>query len=70
MAFAISIGRLPVTIASGNSLPLGNKTLVGIIMPSAWTAAALSFQMSGDDSTFVNVTDGTGSEISPEIAAG
>jgi hypothetical protein len=43
------------TIAAGQSLSgqvsLGQKTLVGIYMPAAWTAADLTFQVSGDGGT-------------------
>ena len=52
-----------VVIASGASLTsainLGARKLVGIIMPSAWTAAALTFSGSNaDDGTFVDIYDG------------
>lgn len=57
MAFAA--GSDTVTIASGASLSdaadLGDNYLVGILMPSAWTAAELTFQGSLDNSTFTNL---------------
>jgi len=44
-----------VTITNGTSLSpqvdLGNKVLVGIAMPAAWTAADLTFQVSVDGGT-------------------
>jgi hypothetical protein len=44
------------TIQSGQSLSnavsLGKWSLVGIVMPSAWTAASLSFQASPDGTNF------------------
>src|SRR3712207_558724 len=45
-----------VTIASGQSLSdaayVHRKCLVGIIMPAAWTAASLTFQVSDDGTTY------------------
>lgn len=45
-----------VTIANGQSLSgaldLGGATLAGIVMPSGWTAAALTFQVSADGVTY------------------
>jgi hypothetical protein len=65
-----------VTIASGASLSgaahIGfalsgggsRGTLVGIQMPSAWTAASLTFQASNDGTTFTNLYDAAGNEVS------
>lgn len=54
------------TIANGASLSgaidLDGSTVVGIVMPAAWTTANLTLQMSHDDSTFNNVYDELGSE--------
>ena len=58
-----SIEYLTATIASGQSLSasvsLGEKTLVGIVMPAGWDAADLTFQASADGSTFgeLNTSD-------------
>ncbi len=65
---------VPVTIASGQALsaavPLLGYTLKGIIMPSAWTAAAITFQMSDKESgTYVDVFDDGGTEVSLTVAA-
>lgn len=51
-----------VTIANGASLsgelPVGRGcTVVGIVMPAAWTAANLTFQASHDGTTFNNLYD-------------
>jgi hypothetical protein len=50
------------TIANGTSLSaavdLTGLTLVGIQMPSAWTAADLTFEASTDDGTYDDVYDG------------
>lgn len=60
--------KIPVTIESGESLAaaisLAGLSLVGIEMPSAWTTAALSFQIEGKDAV-----DDAGSEISIAAAA-
>ena len=52
-----------VTIASGASLSgavdLGGRKLVAIVMPSGWTAAALTFQASVDGANYYNVYDGS-----------
>jgi hypothetical protein len=54
------------TIASGASLSdaveLDGSALVGVVMPSAWTAANLTIQASHNDSTFNNVYDELGTE--------
>lgn len=57
-----------VTIANGTSLSgavnLGSKILSAIIIPSGWTAAALSFQASDDQGqTWKDVYDQGGNEI-------
>lgn len=58
-----------VNIANGASLSgavvLGDKVLIAIIVPAAWTAAALSFQASEDNgATFYDLFDATGTEVS------
>ncbi len=57
------------TIANGTALSgainLGAQTLVAIIIPAAWTAAAISFQASEDGgTTWYDVFDSTGTEVS------
>lgn len=63
-----------VTIANGaslsNSVDLGGRALSAILMPAAWTAAALTFQASLDGVTFFNLLDGAGAEITASAAAG
>lgn len=50
---------ITVTIASGGSLTaaidLGSNRLARIVMPSAWTSAALSFQSSYDGTNFADL---------------
>jgi len=64
-----------ITIASGASLSgaiaLGDKVLCAILMPAAWTAAALSFQASDDNgTTWKDMFDDGGQEINiPTVGA-
>ena len=52
------------------AIPLRGYTLKGIIMPGAWTAAAITLQMSDKESgTYVDVYDDGGTEISLTVAA-
>ncbi len=55
-----------VTIANGASLSgaafLENLELVAVVTPAAWTTAALTFQASFDNVTYVNVWNG-GAEL-------
>lgn len=59
---------LPVTIVGGDNttsnINLGGFRLFGIVMPSAWTAANLSFQASFDQgATWHDLKDASGAEI-------
>jgi hypothetical protein len=70
-----NIQKTTVTIANGASLSsagdLGGTRLVGIIMPAAWTAAALTFQVSYDGgTTFANLYDEYGLEYTVTADAG
>lgn len=63
-----------VTITSGTAvsgnLNMGAKVLSAIIIPAAWTAAALSFQTSDDNgSTWYDVYDDGGTELTIASAA-
>lgn len=66
--------RLAVTIASGQSLSpavnIGSAVLAGISMPAGWDAAVLTMQTSIDDSTWVNVASGAGTETTFQVGAG
>ena len=61
MAAQIGLETISVTIANGTSLSaavnLGSGRLRGLALPAAWTAAALSFQVSLEGPTFVELTD-------------
>lgn len=68
------IEAVAVTIANGTALSsavdLYGGQLVGVQMPAAWTAAALTFQGSYDGTTFGNVKGTDGTEVSWTVAAG
>jgi hypothetical protein len=62
-----------VTIAAGtalsNAVNLGDKTLSAIVIPAAWSTAALSFQASDDGgATWHDHFDWLGNEISAASA--
>jgi hypothetical protein len=65
---------VPATIALNGSLSdsvdLGGGKLAGIIMSPAWTAAVITFQGSEDGTTFYDLYDRYGSEISWTVVAG
>lgn len=58
--------ELPVTISNGQSfsnvVDIGNKTVIGIVMPGSWTAANLTMQVSTDGTTYNDVYDSAGTE--------
>jgi hypothetical protein len=64
---------LDAIIASGASLSgeliLGEGRAAAIIMPAAWTAAGLTFQVSTGDGTFVDLYDAAGTEYTVAAAA-
>ena len=55
------LATVTTTIASGASLSdaadLGTGRLVGLILPAAWTTAAITFQGSADGSTYFDLYD-------------
>jgi hypothetical protein len=50
-------------------IDLGGHVLVAIQMPSTWTAADLTFQVSLDGVTFNNLYDDEGNEVKLTVAA-
>lgn len=63
-----------VTIAAGQSLSaavsIGSKSLVGIVMPAAWSTAGLTFQASSDGgATFRELYDDAGNEVTISSAS-
>ena len=61
-------------IASGASVSgaaaIGEKTLVGIVIPAAWTAAVITFQVSTDTVNYYELYDGAGNEVTLTVGAG
>ncbi|HWJ72421.1 MAG TPA: hypothetical protein VNX29_04565 [Kaistia sp.] len=55
------LATVTATIASGGSLSgavdLGTGRLVGLILPAAWTTAAITFQGSADGATYFDLYD-------------
>jgi len=69
----LAVRPVTVTIANGASLSgavdLGPNRLFAIIMPAAWTTANLTFQVSADGTTYNNLYDDTGTEVTVTAAA-
>lgn len=68
-----AIIRAAATIANGASLSgavnLEHSDLFAIEMPSAWTAAVMTFQGSYDGTTYLDLYDDAGAEISFTVDA-
>jgi hypothetical protein len=69
-----AMDSVAATIANGTSLSgnlnLGGLRLFGIVMPSAWTSASLTFLMSPDGgTTWVSMFDINGNELTATVAA-
>lgn len=62
---------IAVAIANGQSLsaavPLGSAIVIGIEIPAAWTTANLTFQASADDTTYLDVYDSAGTELTVTV---
>lgn len=62
-----------VTIANGASLSdalnIASRNFFGVIMPAAWTSAAMTFQGSFDGTNYFDLYDETGTEVSFTVAA-
>lgn len=60
------------TIANGASLSsavdIDGSALVGIVVPATFTGTSLTFQMSHDDTTYSNLYDETGTEVTVTIS--
>lgn len=67
------IQQFTATIASGQALSSGVRTdcnhVLSLSMPAAWTAAALTVQGSQDGTTWRNVFDEFGAELTIQAAA-
>lgn len=69
----LAVSTATATIANGASLSGAvdgrGQALVGIAMPSGWTAANLTLQASADGATYNNVYDAAGTEYTITAAA-
>jgi hypothetical protein len=65
--------RSTATIKNGesvsNAIRIKYAKYVGLLTPSAWTAADIAFQVSHDGSTFVDLYDDSGSRVTVTAAA-
>jgi hypothetical protein len=64
---AVSIPSGTAIMAAG--VDIGGAGIVRILMPAAWTAAALTAQVSQDDATYYDLYDATGTEWSATVVA-
>jgi len=71
--FANKLDSATVTIANGaqlsGALDCGGMSLVGIITPAALTGTAMTLQGSHDNSTFNDVNNSAGTQVSITVAA-
>jgi len=64
------VATIPVNTALSDVIDLGAGSIVGIIMPSGWTAAAITLQTKTTSTgTLANVYDKAGSEYTIVAAA-
>lgn len=74
MALSGEKGTVGVVIAESASLSsaveLPTATLLGFIMPSAWTAADVTYQGSNDGTTWYDLHSDTAGEITSTVTAG
>lgn len=70
MRYYTSVVTIPINTAETNAVKINGDSIVGVIMPAAWTAAGLGFAVSLDGSTFVNVYDETAEVRKTQADAG
>ena len=61
--------RIAAAASLSEAVDLEYTTLVAVIMPSAWTAADLTFQVSYNNVTFVDLYDAIGAEVALVVDA-
>ena len=63
----LALFPLPVSIAASaalsSAIKLGNRVPLALLMPAAWTTAAITFQVSQDGTTFYDLFDDGGNEV-------
>jgi hypothetical protein len=58
---------IPAGQSVSNSLDLRSDAIIRITMPSAWTNANLTFQISDDDVRFTDLVDASGREFTLRV---
>jgi len=61
---------IAINAALSSVVDVTSLQLVGIIVPSSWTAANLTFSASPDNVTFADVYDDGGTELKATVIAG
>lgn len=67
-----SVNRTATIAESGNlsnAVIIDESLILGLILPSDWTAADLTLQASHDGTNFANVYDSAGTEVTIKAAA-
>ncbi len=59
-------GTTSTAIQLGNITP--TERIIGLIMPAAFTGTSLTFQVSNDDSTYVDLYDNAGTQVSVTVS--
>lgn len=71
---AVQTNTIAATIANGaalsDAIALNGNHVDGLVLPAAWTAGALTFQVSLDGATYYDLYDTAGSEVSYTVTAG
>lgn len=72
--FQSAARNVTVNIASGGTVSgaahLGGSSLIGIVMPAAFTGATITFQTSHDGTTYQVLRDGYGTSVTVTVAQG
>lgn len=61
---------LPVSTDSSEEFFLNGYLLIGVIVPSDWTDASISFDVSVDKENFYHLFDDVGDEVTVSVSAG
>jgi hypothetical protein len=67
--FVTQTAIIPAGQALSAAVPLGENQLHGILLPSVWTTANLTFQISIDGSNYFEMYDDAGNEVTVQAAA-
>lgn len=69
MQAILQTATIAINTALAAAVDLGMNRLVGIVMPSGWDAAAITFQASVDGTTYYDVYSSGGTELNFTVAA-